>query len=281
MPLNMDALGRRIGPISKEYTWKDVIIYALGTGAGFSNLDYCYEKNLKVLPTFSIASIFEIMAEFAIQSGVNLTGVLHGEQELIFEQPIPVQGTLTTTGQLKNYYDKGKDKGALIICESDTSTADGLKLFTSILTIFARLDGGFGGPPAPRREVSFPSRVPDMVVRETPAANQPLLYRLSGDLFSLHADPDFARLAGFEQPIMHGLCTYGYACRNLVDCLIPGAPEKARRMFGRFSKSLYPGTPIDIQIWKTGEQEVVWRVVNADTGDVIIDMGEFEFQGSR
>jgi NAD(P)-dependent dehydrogenase (short-subunit alcohol dehydrogenase family)/acyl dehydratase/putative sterol carrier protein len=277
MALNMDALGQKIGPISKDYTWRDVILYGLGVGAGFDNLDYCYEKNLKVIPSFSIASIFEFITQYGLKSEVNLAGILHGEQELIFHNPIPTDGTFTTEGKLTNYYDKGKKKGALVVGESETYHSNGKKMFTSTLSIFARLDGGFGGPDAPKKVVEIPDREPDFTVAENPAANQPLLYRLSGDFFALHADPEFAKMAGFEKPIMHGLCTHGYACRTLVEQLIPGAPEKARRMYCRFSKTLYPGTANKILIWKTGEGMAVWRVVNAETDDVVIDLGEFEY----
>ncbi len=277
MALDMDALGKPIGPVSRDYGWRDVILYALGVGAGFSELDYCYEKNLKVIPSFSIASIIEFVSQYAVKSHVDLSGILHGEQELIFHNPIPTEGAFTTSGKLRDYYDKGENKGALVVGESETYHSNGKKLFTSVLTIFARKDGGFGGPAAPKREVEFPDREPDFIVRETPAANQPLLYRLSGDLFPLHADPEFASRAGFEKPIMHGLCTHGYACRALVGNLIPGEPEKARRMFCRFSKPLYPGVPIEVLIWKTEEGKAVWRVINAETGETTIDMGEFEY----
>lgn len=277
MALNMDAIGQTIGPISKDYTWENVVLYALGVGAGFDDLEYCYEKNLKVIPSFSIAAIFEFLMQFGIKSGINLAGVLHGEQELIFHNPIPTEGTLTTEGKLTDYYDKGKNKGALIIGKSETHHSNGKKLFTSTLSIFARKDGGFGGPEAPKKVVEIPDRDPDFIVDALPAANQPLLYRLSGDIFALHADPGFAQKAGFEKPIMHGLCTHGYACRALIDSLVPGEPEKARRMYCRFSKTLYPGTAIQILIWKTEDGTAVWRVISAENGDVIIDMGEFEY----
>lgn len=277
MALNMDAIGQKIGPVTKEYSWRDAALYALGVGAGFSNLEYCYEKDLKVLPSFSIAAVFDLIAQFGIKSEVNLAGILHGEQELIFHNPIPPEGALTTEGKLVDYFDKGKGKGALVVGESETRHSNGKKLFTSRLSIFARLDGGFGGKNAPKKEVIFPDRDPDFVVEEQPAENQPLLYRLSGDLFALHADPEFAKMAGFDMPIMHGLCTHGYACRALVNNLIPGEPEKARRMYCRFSKTLYPGRPIKILIWKTDEGKAVWRVVNAENNDTVIDMGEFEY----
>ena len=142
MALNMDALGKPIGPVTKQYDWKDVVLYALGIGAGFDELDYTYEKNLKVIPTFSIASIFDFLGHVAAASNINLAGVLHGEQELIFHRPIPPSGSFVTTGRVSRYYDKGP-KGALVIGESETCDAGGRKLFTNIITIFARLDGEY------------------------------------------------------------------------------------------------------------------------------------------
>ena len=277
MPLNMDAVGQPIGPIKKDYTWKDAILYSLGIGAGFAELEYCYEKDLKIIPSFAIALIFDFFFQVATASEVNLMGILHGEQELIFHHPIPADGTMTTTGKVTGLYDKGKDKGALVIAESDTFHDNGQKLFTSIITIFGRLDGGFGGQDLKKPPVVFPDREPDFTVDAVPSPDQPLLYRLSGDIFQLHVDPSFARMAGFEKPIMHGLCTHGFACRALIASLIPGRPEQARRMACRFSGTLYPGVPIQTLIWKTGDGQAVWRTVNAQTGDVVIDNGEFAY----
>ena len=276
MGLNMEALGKTIGPIKKEYGWKDVAVYALGVGAGFDDIEYCWERKLKVVPTFSIASIFEFLGHVGINSGMNLAGILRGEQELIFHRPIPVSGIFITEGRISHYYDKGEGKGALVVAESDTCGADGTKLFTSILTVFSRFDGGFGGENAPKKEILAPEREPDHVVEETPPPNQPLLYRLSGDLFDIHVDKDFSRMVGFDQPIMHGLCTLGYACRALVNTLNPGEPEKVRRLACRFSKPLYPGKTIRTRIWNTGTGSAYWETENADTGDKVISQGVYE-----
>ena len=277
MALNMDVIGKPIGPVSRDYTWKDAVLYALGVGAGFSELDYCYEKRLKVIPSFSIAMIFEFLSRVAIASGANLAGILHGEQELRFHHPIPPEGTLVTRGRILDYIDKGRDKGALIVAASDTFGADGTNLFTSIATIFGRLDGGFGGRNPKKTPLQFPDRRPDLVMEDAPSPDQPLLYRLSGDTFQLHVDPDFARGVGFDGPIMHGLCTHGFACRALIAALVPGRPERVRRLACRFSNPLYPGAPIRTQIWKTEDGKALWRTLNAKSGQVVIDNGEFEY----
>lgn len=277
MTLNLDAVGKKLGPFKKDYTWKDAVLYALGVGAGFSDLDYCYEKDLKVIPTFGITTIYDFMPQLASTSNVNLAGILHGEQDLIFHNPIPPEGTLTTEGAITHYYDKGKEKGALIVAEFETHHSSGKKLFTSIVTAFARLDGGFGGENAPVKDVDFPGRDPDFVVEGRPSENQPLIYRLCGDVFQLHVDREFAKMAGFDKPIMHGLCTHGFACRALIQTFVPGEPEKVRRLGCRFKRPLYPGIPIKTVIWNAGEGKAVWKVVNSETKEIVIDNGVFEY----
>jgi NAD(P)-dependent dehydrogenase (short-subunit alcohol dehydrogenase family)/acyl dehydratase len=275
--LNLDAIGRKIGPCKKNYTWKDTALYALGVGAGFADLDYCYEKGLKVIPSFAITTLYDLVPELAEASNVNLAGILHGEHEIIFHNPIPTEGTLSTEGAITHYYDKGKDKGALIVAEFETRHSNGTRLFNSIATVFARLDGGFGGEDAPEKKIVFPDRKPDFTVEATPTADQPLLFRLSGDLFELHVDGEFAKMAGFERPIMHGLCTHGYACRALITALIPGEPHKVRRLDCRFKQPLYPGQPIKTLIWKIDDGKALWRVINAASGEVVMDNGVFEY----
>ena len=277
MALNMDAIGKKIGPISREYTWKDVILYALAVGAGSSELEYCYEKNLKVIPTFSLATTFDFFWHIAKESNINVAGILHGEQELIFHAAIPSEGTLITEGAITHYYDKGKDKGALVIAECDIFHSNGAKLFTSICNIFARFDGGFGNGEAPKNVVIFPESEPDFVVDARPSFDQNLLYRLTGDFFKLHVDPEFAKNAGFEKPIMHGACVMGYGCRALIQKLVPGKPEHVRRLACRFSRPLYPGVPIKTLIWKTETEKALWRVVNAESGETVLDNGIIEF----
>jgi acyl dehydratase len=277
MALNMDALGKKIGPLTREYSWKDIILYALAVGACSSEIEYCYEKDLKVIPTFSLATTFDFFWHIAKESNINLSGILHGEQELIFHNSIPLEGTLITEGTITNYYDKGKDRGALVLGECDTFHSNGTRLFTSIYSLFTRFDGGFGSDPAPKRIITYPESEPHYVVDALPPPDQNLLYRLTGDYFELHVDPEFAEKSGFERPIMHGACTLGYGCRALVRKLTPGKPEKVKRLACRFSRFLYPGVPIQTLIWKTEEGQALWRVINTETGTALIDNGVCEY----
>ncbi len=277
MALNLDAIGKKIGPLSKDYDWKDIVLYALGVGAGFDELDYVYENRLKVIPSYSIASVFDFLAEAALSANANLAGILHGEQDIIFHNPIPVEGTLTTEGAVTHMFDKGEGKGALVVAKADTYHSNGQKLFTNIFTLFSRLDGGFGGEKGDEEKVDFPDRAPDFEELANPSEDQPLLYRLSGDIFTLHVDPDFAKASGFEKPIMHGLCTHGYTCRAVIKHLFPGEPERMSRFRVRFSRTLYPGIAIKTQIWKTEEGRAVFRVINTENNDIVIDKGVVEW----
>jgi len=222
--------------------------------------------------------VYDFFQEFVVNAGVNLAGILHGEHELIFYNPIPPEGgELSSEGQITHMYDKGAGRGALVIGQIDTYHADGRKLFTNVATLFARLDGGFGGEPGPRESFDFPDREPDFEEVAHPSADQPLVYRLSGDTFALHVDPDFAKMSGFEGPIMHGLCTHGYACWAVIKHLFPGEPERMTRFRNRFSKPLYPGVPIKTQIWKVDSGKALFKTVNAETGEVVLDRGIVEW----
>ena len=253
MALNLDAIGKKIGPVTSEYNWKDIVLYALGVGAGFDELAYVYENQLKVIPTLATLSIYDFFSEFITVSGVNLAGILHGEHELIVHAPLPPEGgSLTSEGCITEIFDKGAGKGALILGKIDTYGSQGQKLYPNVATLLSRLDGGFGGKPGPAESFDFPDREPDFEEVGRPSPDQPLFYRLSGDTFALHVDPEFAHMSGFQGPIMHGLCTLGFACRALIKHLFPGEPERMTRLRNRFTKVLYPGEPIKTQIWKQG-----------------------------
>lgn len=278
MPLDLTAVGERIGPLTDDYGWKDVVLYALGVGAGFDELEYVFENGLKAIPSFAASVVFRFFAEVAARAGVNPAGILHAEHDLILHAPVPVEGdALTTEARITGIYDQGAEKGALVMAEADTCGSDGRKLFTNVATVFARLDGGFGGPDLPRQTFVYPERDPDFEETAHPSPDQPLIYRLSGDTFALHVDPEFARASGFERPIMHGLCTQGYACRAAIKHLFPGEPERLTRIRLRFSRPLHPGVPIMTQIWQIDEGRALFRTLNAVTGEVVLDRGEVEW----
>jgi acyl dehydratase len=190
MPLNLDAVGKKIGPMTSQYTWKEAVLYALGVGAGFDELEYVYENRLKIIPSFAVPLAYPFFAEVVARSGINLAGLLHAEQETVFHAPLSPEGdTLTTEGRITRVYDRGEGRGAFVIAEAETFGSDGRRRFTNIMTLFGRLDGGFGGEPPPKEEFAFPDRPPDFVEEQRPSPDQPLIYRLSGDTFALHVDP--------------------------------------------------------------------------------------------
>ena len=197
MALNLDAVGRKVGPFTRSYDWKDLALYGLGVGAGFDELDYCYEKRLRVIPTFGAAMTFEVVWHLAALSNLNAARVVHGEHEMVFHHSIPPQGTLITEGAIAHYYDKGREKGALVVTEFETRHSGGRRLFNSARLCLRVWTVG-SVEKMPRNEPRFSQTGHGLrSVRDAPR-DQPLVYRLSGDTFPLHADPDFAQAAGFE-----------------------------------------------------------------------------------
>ncbi len=273
MPLDLSSVGRTIGPVVRAYTRRDAALYGLAVGAGFSEPRYCREEDLGVLPVFGLATVFDLFWAAADAAGPTPEGVLHGEQDLVFRRPIPPEGTLSALGRITGIYDKGPKVGALIEVDLEVAGADQEVLFTGKTAIIARMDGGFGGPNPRRPGVEIPDRPPDRTVSDRPGDDQPLLYRLTGDRFPLHDDPEFAARAGFDRPIMHGLCTLGYASRALIGTLAPGAPDRVRRIGCRFAGPLYPGMPIETRIWETGPGSAVFRTIDVRTGGIVLDRG--------
>jgi acyl dehydratase len=278
MSINVKLIDKSYGPVIKEYSWKDIVLYALGVGAGSDELEYVYERDLKVIPSFAVLCVYDLLPLVLSTSGINFAGLLHGEHELYLHHPYsPSGGKFSSTGQITKIYDKGKDKGALVLAKVETHSPEGLNLFTNMITLFARLDGGFGGEPSPKEEFMFPDQDPDYEESMLPSPNQALLYRLSGDTFPLHIDPSFAKASGFERPIMHGLGTYGFACRAVIQHLFPREPDRMTRFKARFSKALYPGIPITTQIWKLEEGRAIFKTVNQETGEIVLDRGIVEW----
>lgn len=268
MAINLNLVGKSFAPIEFEYRTRDVILYALGVGAGPDELRFVYENGLQVLPTFAVVPAFPAATTSMPDLNVNPMMVVHGEQAIRLHRPIPDEGTLRTTATVKAIYDKGS--GAVVIVETSSTDRSGQPLFDATFAFFARGEGGFGGdrgPSAPAFEI--PARDPDFRADMPTLPTQALLYRLSGDLNPLHADPDFAKMAGFDRPILHGLGTYGHAGRAVLKHACGGDPAKFESFSARFSGTVYPGDTIITEGWRTEKGRYLIRCTT-QTGSVVL-----------
>lgn len=240
-----------------SYGDRETMLYALGVGMGrdplaAKELPYVYEKDLKTVPT--MATVIAWGAGPLRDSGINYLMVVHGEQKLTLHRPLPAAADIIADSRVVGAWDKGAEKGAVIVTETDIRLADtDDKLCTLTSTTFARGDGGFGGPTegAPKPH-ALPDRAPDQTIEVDTRADQALLYRLSGDRNPLHADPEFATAAGFPAPILHGLCTYGTCCRAILGSVADYDHTAITGFDVRFSSPVFPGETILVDVWKDG-----------------------------
>jgi len=262
MPIDpKQALGATIEGGSFSWDKDRIILYQLGVGAGVPQTDpnelaYTYEANLKVLPSFGVVPAFGSLGRMGAIPGMqfNPAMLLHGEQDLQVLRPIPVEGSVTTKGKVAGIYDKGK--AALVVVETTSSDANG-PLFLNRFSLFIRGEGGFGGESGPPAGNAAPGRAPDEVVESKTLPQQALLYRLSGDKNPLHADPGFAKMAGFDVPILHGLCSYGIVCKAAVDRALGGDTAKVARYEARFAGVVFPGETIVTSLWREGTKILI------------------------
>lgn len=257
MPIDLEkAKDAEITPTEGSWSPDDVILYHLGVGAGMEKptdskeLEYTYERYLKTLPSFGVIPVFGSLGALSTIPGIdiNFALVLHGEQEIRIHKPIPVEAEIESKGHVAGIYDKGK--AALIVLEVETSEKGGDKLFTNRFSIFARGEGGFGGDSGPGAGNQAPEREPDEIVESRTLPQQAVLYRLCGDKNPLHIDPEFAKMGGFDIPILHGLCSYGIVCKAVVDTLLDGDVTKVSGYGARFSGVVFPGETIVTKMWK-------------------------------
>lgn len=266
-------------PRSAEITWdhKDIQLYHLGLGAGVPATDpdelrYTLESRLHVLPSFATVAGGGMGVVGGLSSPgieVNLAAVLHGGQSITLHRPIPVKGEAVTTSKVAAVYDKGK--AAILVLRTDVADTDG-PLWTSDAQIFVRGEGGFGGERGPSTRLPAPEGEPDKTVERPVREEQALLYRLSGDWNPLHADPEFAKLAGFDRPILHGLCTYGMTLKAVVDTVLGGDVSRVRSYSTRFTGIVFPGETLRIRMWRSeGRVHVAVTAVERDDAPVLAD----------
>lgn len=279
MPIDPSAVGATSEPVERGWTSKDALLYALGVGCGTNDLQFATENtsdvDQQVLPTF--ATVLGTGVGGAMQSigTFNPAMLVHGEQAFELHRPIPVEGKISTVAKITGIWDKGS--GAVIEVELHSKDAgSGEPMFTNRSSLFIRGEGGFGGdrgPSGPRNVA--PEREPDEVVSYETLPQQALIYRLSGDRNPLHSDPQFAAMAGFDRPIIHGLCTYGFTGRALLQALCGSDPARFRSMEGRFTKPAWPGDTLTTKMW-VESASAIFRT-ETQRGEVVLDQGRFAF----
>lgn len=277
MPLRFDLVGKPSDPVPFNYTRDDVILYALGIGAGVAGeLDFLYEKNLKVFPTFAVVPLSVQGWDYPARIGMDMFHVLHGEQKIELHGTIPPEGTLTSVRTLEAIYDKG-DSGALAHTSVATRDDRGDLLFVNRSMIFDRSAGNFGGNRGPRPEKVSPpeGRSPDFHVEYATSPNQAALYRLSGDKNPLHIEPEFARSGGLDRPIMHGLCTLGFAGRAVLHSLCAGDPARLKSISVRFTGVVFPGETLVTEGWELGSGSYAVETRTGD-GRLVLGNGKVE-----
>ena len=277
MPINPKAVGAKGKPSRRSWTSKDALLYAVGVGAGTSELQFTTEntKDLpqRVLPTFAViigggGTPMDQIGSF------EPTLMVHGEQGIELYDEIPPDGELESVGECTAIWDKGS--AAVLEFEAvATNLATGKPLLKTRTMLFCRGEGGWGGDRGPSQKTEFPERAPDHQVTYQTREDQALTYRLSGDRNPLHSDPSFAAMGGFDKPILHGLCTWGFTGRALLHALCGSDPSRFRSMNSRFSKPVIPGDSLTISMWVDGNT-ALFRTANQH-GDVVIDQGVFTF----
>ncbi len=269
--LDFNLIGKKTESTIFEYTSKDTILYALGIGAQIDELPFIYENppgGQKVFPSFCVISGGGGIPR--VGDGIDMSKFLHGEQLIRLYGPLPPRGKVVRTGGITNIFDKGK--AAVIHYRVEGSTEEGKRLFDTEMTIFYRGAGGFGGDPGPKSEPLDPpeGKEPDFSVSYTVPLNQAALYRLNGDYNPLHIDPEFAKKGGFDKPILHGLCTYGYATRAIVHGLCGGDVACFKEFKARFSDVVFPGETLTTMGWKDKEGRYLIQV-RTNRGAVVIN----------
>lgn len=276
MALSDDIIGSEFPARSFEYGPDETILYALGVGAGAdgdpADLPFLFETRLRAIP--SQATVIAWDDSWIATLGLDATRVVHGEQRITLHRPLPVRARVRAQARVAGLVDKGKERGALIYVET-VIREEGIDgpLASLMSTVFARGDGGFGGTgPVLFAPHPVPGRASDLRIESPVPLNQSFIFRLCGDRNPLHVDPEFARAAGFDRPIVHGLSTYGAAVRSIMKAALGYDPDPIEHVAARFSAPVFPGERLRTLIWRDG-RELSFRVESIDSGRAVLDNG--------
>eukprot|EP00455_Lapot_gusevi_P037804 TRINITY_DN423_c0_g1_i1.p1 TRINITY_DN423_c0_g1~~TRINITY_DN423_c0_g1_i1.p1 ORF type:complete len:752 (-),score=268.99 TRINITY_DN423_c0_g1_i1:137-2392(-) len=278
------ALGHVFPALPFTYTERDVALYALGVGAAANPLDpqqlkFVYENDphFQVLPTFGVVVPSAGLSQVMNTPGLSFNPMmlLHGEQYMELRRPLPPSGTLTSTAKIAHIYDKGK--GALVVLHMTTVDEKQEEVLFNQYSLYIRGLGGFGGDKGPKQEANDPPMQPPHIVHREPTQdNQALLYRLSGDMNPLHADPSMAAMGGFHKPILHGLCTFGYASRAVLQHFCKNDATRFKSIKARFSSHVFPGETIITEMWQVAPTRILFRCKVAERGTYVLLGGVVE-----
>ncbi|ETE61358.1 Peroxisomal multifunctional enzyme type 2 [Ophiophagus hannah] len=284
------CIDQKLPKFAYEYTHLQPILYALGVGMSTKdpdNLKFLFEGSEKFccLPTFAIipaqVSMIDVFQESLSIPGFDfdLTRALHGEQYLELYKPLPTSGKLTSQTTIADILDKGS--GALILLDVHTYHGKDLLCYNQF-SVFVVGAGGFGGKRSSEKAkvtVEAPKRPPDAVITEATTVDQAALYRLSGDWNPLHIEPEFAVLGGFPKPILHGLCTLGFAAKHVLKHFANNDVTKFKAVKIRFAKPVFPGQTLQTEMWKEGNRIHIQTKVK-ETGDIAVVGGYVDLVSS-
>ena len=287
MALDLDILmNLDIPPVEQTLEARDIILYALGVGLGSDPMDlqqlrFVYEKELRMLPTMALVLGSAGSITQYGDTGITRTHVVHGEQGFVIHRTLPVSGKVVGTTHVSGVVDKGEGRGAVAYTETVIrEVTNDAPLITLTSSTFCRADGGFGGPPGPVPPIhTVPNTTPDFVCDLETLPQAALIYRLSGDYNPLHADPLYAKRGGFDQPILHGRCTFGIVGHALLKTCCDYDPTRLVAMQGRFSAPVFPGESIRTEMWQAGET-VSFRATVPARGATVISNGKARIQAT-
>lgn len=288
-----NVIGASVGWRKIPYTWRDMALYALAVGADENDLMYTYEKDMKAIPSFGVLPYFSainvepqrpfswagcyLARELVSRElGREIPMGLHMGHELIMYRPFdPIEGVMVYNDTITKLYDRG-DKGVIVETQLPVYDRAGRLICVNNSQSLLSDCGNFGGEPPKKAKVEYPDRAPDYVSDSYFSKTQNVLYRLTGDTAVVHIDPEEAKRFA-PRPFMQGLCPFGYACRMMINAVIPGQPERMSRMSVQMRAVSYPGTQVQLRAWKLGDNKASFRLVDQGTGKAILDNCEFEW----